>query len=427
MRNLRPIEARRSPTDLPGSVASGDPVPAGAARSAMSAKGGFWVLTAILGLFLVASTAPSPLYGVYAARFHFSPATLTTVFAVYALALLATLLFTGSLSDVIGRRPVIFGALGLEVVSLALFLVADGVAWLYAGRIVQGVATGAVTGAVSAALVDLEPPGRPGFAALVNSATPTAGIALGALTAGALVQYGPVPLRLVYAIILAGFAALTLALLAIPEPGAPAGSMSLRPRVGVEPQVRMSFFAALPCLVATYALSGLYLSLGPSLALRLQGSRNLLFGALDLFLLGAPAVVAPVVLTGRPARPVMLGGCGILVLGVTLTVIGIVTGLTPLFLVGTAVAGIGFGAAFLGAFRTLATLASPTGRGALVAAIYIVCYLSVALPVVVAGILVTQIGLRPTAIGYGIILAVLAALAIPATLRATAPDDRIRC
>jgi MFS family permease len=123
----------------------------------------------------------------------------------------------------------------------------------------------------------------------------------------------------------------------------------------------------------------------------------------------------------------MLGGCGVLVLGVTLTVIGIVTGTTPLFLAGTTVAGAGYGAAFLGAFRTLAALASPTGRGALVAAIYIVCYLSVALPVVVAGILVTQLGLRPTSIGYGIVLAVLAALAIPATLRATVRDDRIRC
>lgn len=427
MRNDHPIKTRRSPAGRPGSIPSGGSVLAAAAPSAKRAKGGFWVLAAIFGLFLVASTAPSPLYGVYAARFHFSPVTITTVFAVYALALLTTLLFTGSLSDVIGRRPVIFGALGLELVSVAFFLIANGVVWLYAGRIVQGVATGAVTGAVSAALVDLEPPRRPGFAALVNSATPTAGIALGALAAGALVQYGPVPLRLVYAIILVGFVALTLALLVIPEPGARTGSISLRPRIGVEPEVRMSFLAALPCLVATYALSGLYLSLGPSLTLRLQGSHNLLFGALDLFLLGAPAVVAPVVLTGRPARPVMLGGCGVLVLGVTLTVIGIATGTTPLFLAGTTVAGAGFGAAFLGAFRTLAGLASPTGRGALVAAIYIVCYLSVALPAVVAGILVTQLGLRPTSIGYGIVLAVLAALAIPATLRATVRDDRIRC
>lgn len=76
---------------------------------------------------------------------------------------------------------------------------------------------------VSAALVDLEPRGSR-FRRPVNSATPTAGIALAAIAAGALVQYGPVPLRLVYALILADFVALTLALLAIPEPGARTGS-----------------------------------------------------------------------------------------------------------------------------------------------------------------------------------------------------------
>jgi hypothetical protein len=46
---------------------------------------------------------------------------------------------------------------------------------------------------------------------------------VGTIAAGALVQYGPVPLRLVYALILADFVALTLALLAIPEPGARTG------------------------------------------------------------------------------------------------------------------------------------------------------------------------------------------------------------
>ena len=94
MRNHRSIETRRSPVGRPESVASGDSVLVGASPSAKRAKAGFWVLASILGLFLVASTTPSPLYGVYAARFHFSSLTITTVFAVYALPLLTTLLVT---------------------------------------------------------------------------------------------------------------------------------------------------------------------------------------------------------------------------------------------------------------------------------------------------------------------------------------------
>jgi predicted MFS family arabinose efflux permease len=67
-------------------------------------------------------------------------------------------------------------------------------------------------------------PRQPGFAALVNSATPTAGIALGAIAAGALVQYGPVPLRLVYALILADFVALTSPCWPYPSPGREQGT-----------------------------------------------------------------------------------------------------------------------------------------------------------------------------------------------------------
>jgi MFS family permease len=109
----------------------------GASPSAKRAKAGFWVLASIFGLFLVASTTPSPLYGVcrqvplLVADDHHGVRRLRAGPAHY-------LAGHGSLSDVMGRRPVIFGALGLELVSAALFLVADGVAWLYAGRILQG-------------------------------------------------------------------------------------------------------------------------------------------------------------------------------------------------------------------------------------------------------------------------------------------------
>ena len=113
---------------------------------------GFWTVAAILGLFLAAASAPSPLYAAYAARWHFGPVTITIIFAVYAIALLAVLLTAGSLSDSIGRRPVILTALLLQSASMLLFVLADGVIWLYAARTLQGAATGLVTAAVAASL-----------------------------------------------------------------------------------------------------------------------------------------------------------------------------------------------------------------------------------------------------------------------------------
>ena len=66
--------------------------------------GAFWLLASTLMLLLVASTAPSPLYPVYQARWHFSALTLTAVFSVFPLALLAALLIAGRVSDHVGRR-----------------------------------------------------------------------------------------------------------------------------------------------------------------------------------------------------------------------------------------------------------------------------------------------------------------------------------
>src|SRR5690242_2565583 len=114
----------------------------------------FWYVVGALLAMMAAAGAPSPLYVVYEQQIGFSAVTLTVIFAVYVVALLATLLTVGSLSDYIGRRPVLAAALILEIVSLALFLPAKSVACLIVARVVQGVATGVALGALGAALVD---------------------------------------------------------------------------------------------------------------------------------------------------------------------------------------------------------------------------------------------------------------------------------
>src|ERR1700722_2636014 len=160
----------------------------------------FWALASVLGLFMFAASAPSPLYQLYATKWHFSSLVLTIVFAIYAIGLLAALLITGRLSDYLGRRPIILAAIALEIISMICFLEANSTFVLDLARAMQGVATGSAIGALSAALVELSS----GLAPIVNSAAPTFGLAVGALAASALVQYGPAPMRLIYWIVLAG-------------------------------------------------------------------------------------------------------------------------------------------------------------------------------------------------------------------------------
>lgn len=384
----------------------------------------FWTVAAVLGLFLAAASAPSPLYATYAARWHFGPATITVIFAVYAITLLAVLLTAGSLSDSIGRRPVIIAALLTQSLSMLLFLLATGVIWLYAARALQGAATGLVTAAVAASLIDLQPPSRPGLGPLVNAVTPTVGLAAGALIAGGLVQYGPVPLRLVYALLVAGFILLAAAATALPAASIPPAPVSFRPRVHLEPATRPAFWAALPCLIATWALGGLYLSLGPSLILALSHSGNRLLGGSIVFALCAAGALASLAMHAWPPGRAMRTGCLLLLTGLAVTIPAVAAANGPVLVAGTIVAGAGFGSAFLGAFRSLTAQASPAGRAGLIAAIYIAAYLAFALPAIAAGVLATHIGLRATTIGYAATVAALTLGALAATAHRPRRPDR---
>src|SRR3954465_9469948 len=126
-------------------------------RTTLSPRLSFVLVAGVIGLALFASGTPSPLYGTYRELWDLSPLVLTLVYATYAFGVLAMLLLAGPVSDQVGRRPVLLVSLGALMVSTVVFMAADSVAWLFAGRAVQGLATGPALGAASAALLDLHP------------------------------------------------------------------------------------------------------------------------------------------------------------------------------------------------------------------------------------------------------------------------------
>jgi MFS family permease len=177
-------------------------------------------------------------------------------------------------------------------------------------------------------------------------------------------------------------------------------------------RARGTFAAAVPCIVAGWALGGLYLSLGPSLAAQATGSPNLLWGGLVIFLLCGTGAAAAFALRNIGSRVTMLAGCLFLLAGMAVTFGAIAATASAAFLAGTAVAGVGFGLAFLGSFRVITALAEPDDRAGLVAAIYIVGYLAFSVPALIAGVATTAFGLHSTALVYSASLAVLAAAAV---------------
>jgi MFS family permease len=387
----------------------------------------FAAIAAIFVTFTAASAAPSPLYIVYQHLWGFSAITLTVVFAVYVFGLIGSLLVLGALSDHVGRRPVLAAAIALEAVSLVLFLAAGNVPVLLVARLLQGVATGAAMTTLGAALVDLNPSHAPGRAGLINGIAPVSGLAVGALGCGALVQFAPSPTHLVYALLLAGMVLAAVVVALIPETAArrPGAAASLTPRLGVPARLRADLLALSPIIVASWALGGLYLSLGPSVAAGVFGLSNHLVGGLVVTLLCGTGAITSFVLR-NVATPRLLTVAGsLLTVGAVIGVVGVEFTDIRLAVVGTVLSGIGFGASALASFGTLARLAAPHERGELFAVALVIAYVAFSVPAMIAGLAATSAGLHTTALVYGGVVAVLAALALAAQRVRAAADGTL--
>jgi MFS family permease len=380
----------------------------------------FYLLASIAVSFLAGSSAPTPLYAVYEAAWGFTPITITVVFGIYAIAVLGALLVLGSLSDYVGRRPVLIVAALLQAVAMLLFATATSVSALILARIVQGISAGGALGAVGAGMLDIDRQ----KGTIANAVGPMLGTATGAIASGLLVQYCPAPLHLVYWMFFAIFltqagGVVLMAESVSPKPGALA---SLRPQFHLPPAVRAPMMLAAPTLLSVWALAGFYGSLAPSLARQLAGGGSLLLGGLALFVLAGSGALTVLSLRAQEARALMQLGTAALVAGVALIVAAITGDSLAWFFVGTAIAGMGFGAGFQGAIRSVASLAKAHERAGVLSVLYVVAYLSMGVPAILGGIRVVHGGgLFTTAREYGFVVMALAAVALLGSLIRRAP------
>ncbi|WP_165931569.1 MFS transporter [Curtobacterium sp. PhB136] len=373
---------------------------------------------AALAVVLLGSTAPSPLYAVYQQEWHFTSALLTVVFAVYAIALLGALLVFGRLSDHIGRRPITIAALLITIASMITFLTAHGVTGILIARLLQGLGAGAATAAATSALLDVEAPGS-GRAALASTIVPGLAMATGSLGAAALVQYGPAPTHLIWAVLIVLLTAATIGVLCLPESTErrPGALRSLRPTVSVPAPARSAFFAAVPGFVAVWALSAFYLALGPKLSATMTNSGNTVLDTVIVALLTGTGSLASIPLRAAPVAVLSRLGLGILLTGTATALLSICLSAPVLLFIGSGIAGVGWGLAYLGLYRALVRLAYARSRAGMVSSIYVVAYLAVGIPAVAAGVSTTLAGLLPTAIAYLILIMILSAIAFAVALR----------
>jgi len=394
-------------------------------RIVLPARAAFWLLTSVLVTLLASSSAPTPLYAIYQVRWSFSPVTITVIFGVYAVAVLTSLLVAGSLSDHVGRRPVLVGALSAQAIVMLLFAFAGGVGVLLVARVLQGLATGAAVGAIGAGLVDL----HPGRGAVANAAGAMSGTASGALASALLVQLLPAPTKLVYLVLLALFLLQAAGVWAITEtsPRIPGVRRALRPTIAVPVRVRDALLIAAPSLIAVWALAGFYGSLGPSLAAHVGRSGSTILGGAALFALAASGALTVLLFHRTEPRRFALAGNGLVIVGVAIVLWSLTAMSVAGFFVGTVIAGAGFGAGFQGGLRTIVSLAGPTERAGVISVTYIICYLAMGLPAILAGVLVVHSTVTRTAQEFGITVIALAAITAVGTILSARRTAQRRC
>lgn len=119
----------------------------------------------------------------------------TAMFSVYIVGLLPTLLVAGRWSDAHGRRVLMRPVLILSLVATVLMLFGpQDPLWLYLGRFLAGLASGAAFGAGSAWVRELSADAPPGTGARRAAIALTGGFGLGGLVGGLVGQFAPAPM-----------------------------------------------------------------------------------------------------------------------------------------------------------------------------------------------------------------------------------------
>lgn len=364
-------------------------------------------------LLMVAASAPSPFYPRFAEQLGLLPVATTLIFAVYAFTMLAALLLTGALSDVVGRRPIIATGSVLLAVSLLMFWHSDSLSLLLLARALQGVAAGLLLPALSAMVVDFAPPTHSEAASLWNTIAAMTGLGTGAITSAVLLDHLDRPADAVFgslAVIFLLIAGLVWLTPTTSHPGKPRPTRNAL-RLAIPGHIRGALVVAIPAIIAGWATNGLFLALGSSVVKNVFGANTHAQQSITIPIFAASGIIAAVLLHRRSARIVSVYGTAALGIGTALSLGALAVHSMPAYLLTVAVVGTGFGTAFMGVLKTLMPRVEPTERAAVMAVIYTVSYLAFGVPTIIAGLLVPMITLQGAMIAVGIVIVLLSLIA----------------
>ena len=369
---------------------------------------------------MAATTVSTPIYPLYSSAFGLSALQITVVFAAYGVGVMGGLLVTGRLSDHIGRKPPLAGALVVAIAAMAFFIAAQGLGLLLVGRFLIGLTAGVYTGTATAWLVDLD--SNRDRATKVAVAANLGGLALGPAYAGVLAQFAPDPLRTTYVVELVLLVAGLAVHLRLPETVARRGIELDFAGIVPPPEVRSVFLPAATAGVAAFGVSGVFGSVGPGMLNEVLGiTAPTAYGALLATLL-VMSVVGQFVTRGVAPPVALPAGCVALAVSLGMLAFSLAVETVVAVFAAAIVAGIAQGV-IVGGGLGLLTARAPANRRSQVASTYfLVLYIGLVVPVIAFGLVESSIGLVDAGYLFSAVVGV-AVLGSGVAVRRTAGRD----
>ena len=368
-------------------------LPAGG-RFVLGRRASLWVSAGVVGHTLWTSAAPALTYELYAREWQLTHTVTAGIFAVYPIAVAITLIGFGGISDQIGRRATMLAGLFASLAGAMLFAVAPDVWWIFAGRALMGIGVGLAASPSTAAVLEFSSPERARSAASVTMAAQAIGFAAALLFGGALTEYGPWPTRLCFWVLALFLIVLLIGTWLLPRHTPDGAGGDWRSRMPSVPKhVRRTFAVSSTAMVAAYTFGVLVLSLGGQVEHDLIGSPNaFLNGAVLSFF---PIVMGAIGIIARTLSPRMALVIGALVsgLGMVLLILAVNFRDLVIYLLATAAAGGAYSLLFVGGLQVISAAAPERNRGGILAALYLLSYLSMGALALVLGAIATARGL----------------------------------
>lgn len=353
-----------------------------------------WVRAA-LAMFAVGWGANqfAPLLHLYRVDQGLGQSDVTAVFSVYIVGLLPALLVAGRWSDAHGRRVLMRPVLVLSLVATVVMLAGPWhPAWLFVGRFLAGVASGAAFGAGSAWVRELSAGAPPGTGARRAAVALSGGFGLGGLVAGLVGEVAPAPLVAAYVPHLVLGVVAIVAAWAAPDPYRPHGGVGAGGLIPPSARTRRFLLGVAPWAPLVFVCASMsFAVLADLLGADAAGYPTAFAGVIVGLTLGAGVLVQPaarrLAASSSPSRLPVAGltaaALGMAV-GAGLVAVPGLPGRALLLVPVALLLGTAYGTLLVAGLVEVELQSGPRDHAGLVAVFYVLTYLGMANPYVVA-------------------------------------------